>query len=1102
MRRYFLFALLGITVYTATGQPYNRLGNPLVTNFTPEDYDATEQTWCITQDDRGVMYFGTYDKGILEYDGKTWRKIQVPDSKPVNSMIKGDDGVIYVGTSGDFGFLEPTADGSQRFVSLSGSINDTIKQSLSHIYKTYYFKGNVLFCSCSYIFVYDKQGKLTPVYLGYQPEYANFLTFVVNDKVYIGSYLKGLRMLNSDWTLSTAPGGSSFERINIYSIVSLSPSELLLVTDSGFFVYNQKTGSSKKMEKQNNFIESMLSQSVIPYHAIKLHNGNIGVGTVQSDWLSFFELNADSSSPSTIVNPQTGLQAAQITYLYQNGESPVWATLFDGGISRIELHSPIRRFSTESGINELILDIIQFNGTLYVATINGVYYQTAAANGMSVFKPVEGINGVVWSLLKFTPPGGSPMLLAGSYVDGVFEIKGNRAISISKPLYRSFPNVQHQCLTLYQSVLHPNMLYVGGISRLTYIEWSKGEWVKTQNIALDEIRSEVWSIGEDARGNLWLGTNLKGVYMIDPHEKVYNFNSSSDFSGFKLLRIYPDGDSLYVLTPKGIFYYSYSDSTFRKCGLLGKNSLENGFSRLLKVGNEIVAACYNDSTGKYWVCTMAMDSSGEWVTNDKPFKRLPNKGADALYVDDGGVLWIGIGKELFSFNTRVKRSYNAPYHALVRSVYAKDSLLFNGSFSEVDQDGRKITLLQQPQSKIPQLKYRYNGLVFSFSSPYFEEEAELLYSHYLEGSDETTWSAWDGRTEVTYTNLSEGKYTFHVKAVNIFGEESIPATFTFVIHPPWYRTLLAYFCYFIFFIGLVWGLVRWNTRRLIAEKERLEKIVEERTAEVVAQKEEIERQKEKISIQNEEITSSIQYASRIQSALLTPSELVSRIFPEHFILYLPRDIVSGDFYYVTQVESKKICIVADCTGHGVPGGFMSMLGISFITQILSEVKDLQAADILNRLRQLVISTLHQTSDVGGSKDGMDITIYIVDEQSMTMQFAGANNPLILIRNGEVTQVKGDKMPIGIHLRGEVPFTNNVIEIQKGDVMYTFSDGYVDQFGGESGRKFMIKDFRELLLKIHTYPMAEQRQILLDTLISWQGDTPRIDDVVVMGVRIV
>ena len=313
---------------------------------------------------------------------------------------------------------------------------------------------------------------------------------------------------------------------------------------------------------------------------------------------------------------------------------------------------------------------------------------------------------------------------------------------------------------------------------------------------------------------------------------------------------------------------------------------------------------------------------------------------------------------------------------------------------------------------------------------------------------------------------------------------------------------MAFILYFILAVCLVWGIVKWNTRRLIAEKERLEQIVRERTAEVVAQKEEIEQQKEKIAAQNEEITSSIQYASRIQTALLTPTDQINRIFPENFILYLPRDIVSGDFYYITQAGKLKVSVVADCTGHGVPGGFMSMLGISFLTQIIGTKTDLKANEVLNELRNLVITALHQTGEIGGSKDGMDIAIYIIDEETQTLQFAGANNPLILIRNNELTHIKGDKMPIGIHLRGELSFTNNVIQIQKGDVIYTFSDGYVDQFGGEDGRKFMIKHFKELLLEIHHKPMSEQRQILDETLKNWHGNTPRIDDVVVMGVRIV
>ncbi|HPD96430.1 MAG TPA: SpoIIE family protein phosphatase, partial [Tenuifilaceae bacterium] len=395
-----------------------------------------------------------------------------------------------------------------------------------------------------------------------------------------------------------------------------------------------------------------------------------------------------------------------------------------------------------------------------------------------------------------------------------------------------------------------------------------------------------------------------------------------------------------------------------------------------------------------------------------------------------------------------------------------------------------------------------NAMFFNYAAPYFEKEEDITFSHYLEGSDEEGWSHWEKKPEATYTNLREGKYIFHVKAKNIYGDESVEAIYAFEIRPPWYRSILAYVLYVIFFILFVWGIVKWNTRRLIAEKERLEQIVKERTAEVVAQKEEIEDQKEQISAQNEEITSSIQYASRIQTALLTPNEQINQMFPDNFILFLPRDIVSGDFYFFAQVGSKKLAVAADCTGHGVPGGFMSMLGVSFLTQIISEDKTLNAGEILNKLRSLVIKALHQTSEIGGSKDGMDIALYLFDEEKMTVEFAGANNPLIVIRDDEIIQVKGDKMPIGIHLKGEIPFTNNVVEVQKNDVLYTFSDGYADQFGGENGRKFMIKNLKELFLQIHTKPMDEQREILDTTLKNWHGDSPRIDDVVVIGVRIV
>lgn len=257
-----------------------------------------------------------------------------------------------------------------------------------------------------------------------------------------------------------------------------------------------------------------------------------------------------------------------------------------------------------------------------------------------------------------------------------------------------------------------------------------------------------------------------------------------------------------------------------------------------------------------------------------------------------------------------------------------------------------------------------------------------------------------------------------------------------------------------------------------------------------------------ITEQKKEITDSIQYASRIQNAMLPPGDYLDSLLPERFILFKPRDIVSGDFYYITEKDGKVICVVADCTGHGVPGALMSMLGISFLNEIISKHRDLpHSNEILEELRAHVIKSLHQTGRVGESQDGMDLALYIVDMESRKMEFSGANNSLWLIRDGDLIEKRADKMPIGIYSWVDDSFTRQDIDLQKGDLVYSFSDGYYDQFGGPSQKKFMIKNFKKMLLKIHSKPMKEQKRIMVETLEQWMANTSQVDDILVVGVRV-
>ncbi len=295
----------------------------------------------------------------------------------------------------------------------------------------------------------------------------------------------------------------------------------------------------------------------------------------------------------------------------------------------------------------------------------------------------------------------------------------------------------------------------------------------------------------------------------------------------------------------------------------------------------------------------------------------------------------------------------------------------------------------------------------------------------------------------------------------------------------------------------------------------LEGKVKERTKEVIEQKEEIETQKEEIeaqldmatlqrdtiSVQKDQILDSIHYAERIQSAILPPEKNLSDHLKDHFLLYKPRDIVSGDFYWTAEKNNKLLVAVADCTGHGVPGAFLSMLGIASMNQIVHRSKSLKPHQILEQLRETLIKSLHQTGTRGEAQDGIEIALCVIDLKNNILEFAGANRPLYIVRDGEVDHIRPDRMPIGIYEQEFVPFTNHSIDLVKGDSIYLFSDGYVDQLGGPLRKTFRVKKFRKLLVKIKDMDMDTQKQMLLQNLKEWQGDVEQIDDILVMGVRI-
>ena len=283
-------------------------------------------------------------------------------------------------------------------------------------------------------------------------------------------------------------------------------------------------------------------------------------------------------------------------------------------------------------------------------------------------------------------------------------------------------------------------------------------------------------------------------------------------------------------------------------------------------------------------------------------------------------------------------------------------------------------------------------------------------------------------------------------------------------------------------------------REGLAESERiLEQKVIERTEEVV-------RQRHIVEEKHKEITDSINYAERIQRSFLATKELLDENLKDHFVFFKPKDIVSGDFYFAEKLTNNNFLLAtADSTGHGVPGAIMSLLNITSLEKAI-ENQD-QPSDILNTTRKIIIERLKKDGSAEGGKDGMDCSVICFDFKKKKIIVSAANNPVWIVRGSETIEIKPDKMPVGKHDKQDVSFTQQTIDIKKGDVIYTLTDGFSDQFGGSLGKKFMSKKLRELLSKNAHLPMEEQRSILENTFISWVGDLEQIDDVTLIGVRV-
>jgi ligand-binding sensor domain-containing protein/serine phosphatase RsbU (regulator of sigma subunit) len=567
-------------------------------------------------------------------------------------------------------------------------------------------------------------------------------------------------------------------------------------------------------------------------------------------------------------------------------------------------------------------------------------------------------------------------------------------------------------------------------------------------------------ITSDQENKLWLATKSRGVTKIDPSlpGKVENFNTADGLiSNSTYFVEFTDSVSLWIGTNLGINVLNVATGKIRKYGY------DEGFYPL------------------------------------EPNARAISKGA-------GASLWIGTQEGLVHYDPRYDiKDTNPPELVLYPPVV--DGVICKGS-SEGESG---ITGVFPGEMSFP---YSKNSLVFNFTGIHTTIPSRNTFSWYLEGSDKA-WSIPGTDRSAPYMRLPNGHYVFRVKAYNLDGVEvEEEASFVFTIRPPIWKTFWFILLEVLAGLALIYGTFKYRERQLIKEKRILESKVKVRTREIEDQKVEIEAQRDEISeqknfveeqrdqiiIQNKEITDSIQYAKRIQQAVLPGKRTLEKNLPEHFILFKPRDIVSGDFYYVEKKEEQIVVCAADCTGHGVPGAFMSLLGLTFLNEIVNHEGVLKASEILNRLRRNIIRSMSHKDEEDQAKDGMDLSLVVIDRQLDMLEFAGAYNPLLLVRRGELIEYKGDKMPVGMHVIQDKAFTNHKIQLQENDMIYLYSDGYPDQFGGEKGGKYKARPFKNFLIRISEEPLSMQAVMLEKELKEWMGKEAQVDDILIIGIR--
>ncbi|MGE0077065.1 MAG: SpoIIE family protein phosphatase [Bacteroidales bacterium] len=1082
------------------------IGRYPIVNFHHREYRGHSQSWAITQDKRGLIYIAN-NVGVIEYDGSEWRHISINGALP-RCLDVDERGRVWVGAQDEFGYL--VADSSNNLVFHS------LVQYLSEAYKPFGLVRQV-YCTKSGVY-FSSNGLLIRINPDFtvkvwSPKSIFHRTYFVDDVLFVNQKDLGLGYLSND-TLKMIPHGELFGQKLIYSILPLDDEYFMIGTQSdGFYLLNRKfinANEELSITKFGTDDDAFFRENWI-YSGLKVNRSVYAIGTYRGGVVF---LNNHGQIIRRI-NTNVGLQDDAVWYLYGDNQDNLWMAL-NNGISYTSISSQLTGWNDENGINGVLQSVVRFNGDIYVSSNIGVFRKK---NGE--FEQVKGINDLSWKLKVIKSGSGTESLLAATS-SGIYEINGSMSHLIE--------NGKLHAYCFCQSKVYPNITYVGMRDGVGIIQNSKGIFKSIGKI--DGTSGEVYTIQEDSNGDVWYSERYKGVRYIDiinPYQlvrenpKSFTLPNNPKYDDMSIVVI--DGQ-VKASSEGGLSKFDSKLQRFVPDSSLGIE-FANGTTGLRIFNQDLKGNIWFEAykiTPNRWLEKAVKYPRNTYRREPAQFRTIPETIFFDVYTESDNVTWIAATDGLFRYDGKVGMDNSGLIKVLIRQVIAnRANVVYNGAQFVPDSNNLFFDALNDQSKRPIELPYKYNSVSFSYSSPFFGQQQKLVYSFYLDGYDEG-WSNWSFEQRKEYTNLPFGYYKFMVKAKNLFEVESPAATFSFVVSKPIYFKWYAIVLYIIVISLLIWFAVYINTRMLRVSNVKLQQLVDLRTKELVKseqvlleknvelqhQKEEILAQRDEMHDQNKHINASIQYATTIQQAILPDLSTSFEGVYEHFLIYLPKELVSGDFYWVSQVgtktkKSEKVFVaVVDCTGHGVPGAFMSLIGSRLLNEIVNEKKIHNPAAILTELSLSVNAALRQ--DVSESFDGMDISLCMIERKSddlYIVTFAGANRPLFYYNKGDdrIQTLKGNRKSIGSVLPDvEAEFSNWRITMHAGDMLFMCTDGFTDQ-NNAFKRKFTTCRFHTYLLANIDKSMDEIARALVREFDEFKGGERQRDDITVLGIRL-